>query len=191
MFLSDISYSGLSEFMPILLTSARSPINNRLELYATILAQIFMGIPGSLISTYMINIGYQKKWIIVFGFTLCGLATFCFLVAWEYWMVFLAVCLINLFNQIGYSSLLVLITESYNVEVRSLAVGWANAWCKFGGVISPVTLGVIFEAEGNITLGVFILSISFIAVGAVAILLKEPKNQTLLEEFRGKIENPI
>ena len=181
MFLSDISYSGLMEFMPILLTRARSRISNRLELYATILAQIFMGIPGSLISTYMVNVGYQKKWIIVFGFTFSGLATFCFLVAWEYWMVFLAVCFINLFNQMGYSSLLVLITESYNVEVRSLAVGWANAWCKFGGVISPVTLGVIFEAQGNIILGVFIISVAFIAVGAVAILLKEPKNLILLE----------
>lgn len=73
----------------------------------------------------------------------------------------------------GYSSFIAHTAESYPVELRALAVGWANAWCKFGGVLSPVTIGYIFGIDGGISLGVFIISLCFCLVGIVALFLKE------------------
>ena len=177
MFLSDVSYSALIEFMPILLVRTKSGAKSRIEVYSIILAQLAVGIPGSLISSYMVTKKYRKKYIISIGFLLCGVSVFFFVIAWEYWIVILATLLINLFNQMGYSCLLVIITESYATDIRALAVGWANAWCKFGGVVSPITIGIIFEVQGNIILGVFILSLAFCVVGVFSILLKEPENE--------------
>jgi hypothetical protein len=174
MFLADISYSALIEFMPILLIRVGAGVRTPVEVYSIILAQIFSGIPGSLVSSYMVVKGFRKKMIIFTGFILCGLAVFWFLVASQFWMVVLATCLVNLFNQMGYSSLLAIITESYDVDIRAFGVGWANAWCKFGGVVSPITIGVIFETQGNIILGVFILSLGFCVVGIFSVLFKEP-----------------
>lgn len=159
--------------MPILLSSIGSNIRSALEIYITILIQTSMGIPGSILSAYLSKMKVSKKWVIFLGFLLCGLSVLLFLVSSQYWMVLLSTCCINLFNQMGYSSFIAYTAESYPVELRALAVGWANAWCKFGGVVSPVTIGFIFGIEGGIVLGVFIISICFCLVGFIALFLKE------------------
>lgn len=181
MFLSDFSYSGLLVFMPIILSRSKSHISSQIGIYSTIVGQILVGMPGSFVSSFLVHRGYQKRWLVVTGFILCGLSVFFFLLANEYWMVFLAICLNYFFNNIGYSSIIALITESYNVRIRSLGVGWANGWSNVGGAISPLVLGVIFEIEGDILLGVFLLSISFGIVGVLALFLTEPKNLKLLD----------
>ena len=174
MFLSDVSYSALSTFMPILLNKIGTKIDNDLEIYGTILAQTFLGIPGTLISSYLATTGFGKKWTTAMGFFLSGLSVFIFLVSTQYWMVLLSTSFISLFNFMGYSTIMAIIPESYTVDIRSLGVGWANSWCKFGGVVSPVTIGIIFELDGGVVLAVFILSLSFAAVGVLAAFFDEP-----------------
>lgn len=181
MFLSDFSYSGLLVFMPIILSKSKSHISNQIVIYSIIVGQILAGMPGSFVSSYLVRKGYQKRWIVVVGFIFCGLSVFFFLLAFEYWMAILATSLNYFFNNIGYSTIIALITESYNVHVRSLGVGWANGWSNVGGAISPIVLGVIFELEGDILLGVFLVSVFFCLVGILAIFLTEPKNLKLLD----------
>ena len=75
----------------------------------------------------------------------------------------------------GYSSMMAIIPESYPINVRSIGVGWSNAWCKFGGVVSPVTLGIIFGLNGGIVIGVLLLALCYGVVGVVAAFYDEPK----------------
>ena len=173
--MSDVSYAALLAFMPILLTSIGNNIRSQLEIYITILIQTIMGVPGSLLSAYLSKSKIGKKWTIFLGFFLCGLSVLLFLASSQYWMVLVSTCCINFFNQMGYSSFIAFTAESYPVELRALAVGWANAWCKFGGVLSPISIGFIFGIEGGIFYGVFLISFCFCLVGVIALFFKENK----------------
>lgn len=181
MFLSDFSYSGLLIFMPIILEGSKLADSSQIIIYSMIVGQILAGMPGSFVSSHLVNKGYQKRWIVVAGFIFCGLSVFFFLLANQYWTVFVATSLNYFFNNIGYSTIIALITESYSVQVRSLGVGWANGWSNVGGAFSPLILGVIFEFEGNIIIGVFLISVFFCLVGIFAVFLTEPKNLKLLD----------
>lgn len=92
-------------------------------------------------------------------------------------MVLLTTSFINFFNFLGYSSSQAIVQESYPVSIRSLGVGWANACCKFGGFISPIAIGLIFGVDGGMTLGVFIIAISYSLVGVCAWFFDEPKGR--------------
>ncbi|OMJ93477.1 hypothetical protein SteCoe_3599 [Stentor coeruleus] len=176
-FLGDAAYGSLQAFMPILLQNLGSNLSSRLEIYSTVLAQVCLGIPGSILSSYLVTTFLGMKWTICLGFVLSGICVFLFLISNVYWMVLLTTSFINFFDFLGYSSSQAIVQESYPVRIRSLGVGWTNACCKFGGFISPIIIGLIFEVDGGMTLGVFIIAIFFGLVGVCACFLDEPKGK--------------
>lgn len=177
-----MSYSALVSFMPILLNKIGTKITNSTELYGTILAQVFLGIPGTLISSYLVTTVLKKKWTTSISFLLASLCVFIFLISTKYWMVLLSTSFIYFFNFMGYASIMAIIPESYPVNVRSIGTGWVNAWCKFGGVISPVAVGILFDLEGGITLSVLLISLCFAAVGVISAFFTEPNAKEIEEE---------
>ena len=181
MFLGDFSFSALMAFMPILLSDVGAKIDNDIQLYGTIIAQEFLGIPGTILSSYLVTTFMGKRWTTSSSFIIPALCVFMFLTSTQYWMVLLSTSLIYFFNFMGYASLMAIVQESYPVSIRALGVGWANAWCKFGGVLSPVTVGLLFELEGGMALSVLIISVSFGAVGIVSAFLVEPRGRTVEE----------
>jgi hypothetical protein len=174
MFLADVSYSSLMSFMPILLNSIGTKITSDVAIYSIILLQTTMGIFGSFLAAYLDTTAYGQKWSAFIGFVMSGVCVLAFLGSSQYWMVVVSTSFINFFDFVGYSSIMSLIPQSYPVYSRAMSMGWANSWCKFGGSISPVTIGLIFEAENGMIVGVFILSMCFIASGALSALLKNP-----------------
>ena len=174
MFLSDVSYSSLSTFMPILLHKIGSKSSNSIEIYGTILLETSLAIPGAFLSAYLVTTPLGMKWTTSISFLISGICIFFFLVSSKYWMVLLSTCLINSFNFMGYAGLVAIIPESYPIHIRSLGVGWANAWCKFGGVISPVTIGLLIESTSGTIIAVFILACGFCGVGLISSLFDEP-----------------
>ena len=176
MFLSDFSYAALMAFMPLLLSEVGAKIDNDLQIYGTILSQDFLGIPGTLISAYLVTTFLGKRWTSSGSFILTALCVFIFLTSTSYWMVLLSTSLIYFFNFMGYASLMAILQESYPVSIRALGVGWANSWCRFGGVLSPITVGLLFGVDGGMALSVLIISLSFGAVGLVSAFLPEPQD---------------
>lgn len=163
--------------MPILLQKLGTNLSSRLEIYSTVLAQVCLGIPGSLLSSYLVTTVLGMKWTICSGFALSGVCVFLFLISNAYWMVLLTTSFVNFFNFLGYSSSQAIVQESYPVSIRSLGVGWTNVCCKFGGFISPIAIGLIFDVGGGMTLGVFIIAIFYGLVGVSACFFDEPKGK--------------
>lgn len=174
MFFSDLSFSALSTFMPILLEKVGTQSLTDFEIYATVLAQISLGIPGSIASAYLVKTFLGKKWTTSIAFVVTALFVFFFLASNQYWMVLVSTSFISFFNFVGYSGLMAIITESYPVKIRSLGVGWANAWCKFGGIVSPVTVGLLIESSQGTVIAVLLISFCFLVVGVISAFFKEP-----------------
>ena len=88
-------------------------------------------------------------------------------------------CGIYLFSFTGYSAAYTLVSESYPTEIRSLGVGWTHAWCKFGGLVSPLTVGVLLQNEGGLYISILIVGFCFSVVGVLALLTTETRNRSI------------
>jgi putative MFS transporter len=170
-------WSALYAFMPILLSEIGAELESSLSIYLALLIQSFFCIPGTLLSTYLVTTRLGKKWTSVLGFTLTSFSVLFFLVSRSYLEVLISTCLMNFFDFIGFSSMMALVTESFPVELRSLGLGYSTAVLKFGGVISPVLIGLIFDQSNGIVLGVLLLCFFFLLISLFSSFLREPERK--------------
>lgn len=181
MVICDLPWAALYSFMPILLSEIGAEIKSSFLLYLTLLIQSIFFIPGTVLSSFLVNTKFGRKWTTVFGFLMTSASVLFFLVSENYAMVLVSTCLINFFDFLGFSTLMALVTESYPSNIRSLGLGWASAMLKLGAVISPAAIGYIFDQQGGIVLGVLILSFFFSLIGLASCFLQE--TNTVYSDF--------
>ena len=176
LFLSDLSFSATVLFMPSFLNQLGVVSKG---LYSTMVLQMSTGIPGIALASYTVETCLGRKGTVAVGYFLCGLSCWLFMVSNSYLEVLVFSCGIYLFSFTGYSAAYTLVSESYPTEIRSLGVGWTHAWCKFGGFVSPLTVGVLLQNEGGLYISILIVGFCFSVVGVLALLTTETRNRSI------------
>lgn len=163
--------------MPYFLNNIPNKVTDDASIYGTIILQISLGSTGTFVASKLVDTRFGRKWTVIIAYICCGVFTFLFLLAFNYWMILFSTVLIYFFNYIGFSAFFLLVPENYPTNIRAIGQSWVNAVSKFGGVISPFTLGLLTELNNGVTLGVFLIALSFGVVGVFGLLVKETRGR--------------
>lgn len=177
--LAEISYSTMTQFMPIFLDRVGGKVSGNIQLYYTLIIQQAAGIPGIGLSSYLVETRLGRKWTISISFILQGLCTFLFYSAETYPVLLVFTSLQTFFNYMGYSALYAMIAEFFPTEMRSIAVGWTNSWNKFAGTITPSIIGLLLGLNGGLTVSLLICVFANIISGVLCILCPETKGKEI------------
>lgn len=176
-FLTAFCFGGFSLFMPELLTrSGAGDFSDSSKLYLTMVIQQSAGVPGVIISVFMVKSFLGRRWSQSLALIMGGAVMNLFLIA-QYGTVLTSTFLFYFFSLMAYSVQYTITPESFPSEVRNTGVGVCSSANRLGALIAPSVSALLLSMSGGVTLPVVIFSLSLIIAGIVGAFLKETKNQ--------------
>ena len=163
--------------MPYFLSNIPNKVTDDAHIYGTILLQITLGSTGTFASSKLVDTRFGRKWTMIISYLCCGVFSFLFIIANSYWLILVSTVLIYFFNYIGFAAFFLLVPENYPTNIRAIGQSWVNAASKFGGVLSPFTLGLLVKIDNGVIIGIFLIALSFGLVGAFGLLVKETRGR--------------
>lgn len=162
--------------MPTLLSESAS--TGPAETYGMIVMQQACGIPGVLLAAWLINTKFGRKWTTAIPFFLSGLVTLIFFFSQSLSTVMACTTFANLFSYMGWGAIYTIVPESYETNVRSFGVGWANVMSKLGGVVTPTVTGLMLEL--SFTMTILFLAVCLMLVGVVSAFMTETRGKVIV-----------
>lgn len=150
--------------MPTLLSESAS--TGPAVTYGMIVMQQACGIPGVILAAWLINTRFGRKWTSVIPFLLSGLVTFIFFLSQAAATVIVCTSITTMFSYMGWGALYTIVPESYDTNIRSFGVGWANVMSKLGGVLTPTITGLMLEISFTLTIGFLAICLGLVGVAS-------------------------
>ena len=161
--------------MPTLLseTSNTGPI----ETYGIIVIQQTCGIPGILLASRLINTKLGRKWTTAIPFFIRGVVSLVFFFSQSVYAVTACTMISNSLSYMGWGAIYTIVPESYDTNIRSFGVGWANLMAKIGGVLAPTITGVMLEV--SFTMTILFLAVFCMLAGVISAFMKETRGKVM------------
>jgi MFS family permease len=187
-FLTAFCFGGFSLFMPELLKrSGAGDFSDSGKLYLTMVIQQSAGVPGVILSVYMVKSFLGRKWSQALALMLGGAVMNLFLIA-QYATVLTSTFLFYFFSLMAYSVQYTITPESFPSEVRNTGVGVCSSANRLGALIAPSVSALLFSMSGGVFLPVVVYSVSLILAGVVAVFLRETKNANTDSQYHHEFE---
>jgi putative MFS transporter len=169
-----------------------------MQLYGTTLKQAvtymlyisMLSIVGRFV-VYFLSEKVGRKFFIILGFTVSGIAICCGSVATTATQLFLLACLIRLFSEIGVCSATIYTPEVFPLHIRVLGASSAMGLGRVGGAVGAGLVG-LFVGAGRIPEMWIFLGAGSVIMGLATIWFGiEPKGKNLEELNKGGIESAV
>mmetsp|Transcript_7811 Transcript_7811/g.7669 ORF Transcript_7811/g.7669 Transcript_7811/m.7669 type:complete len:236 (+) Transcript_7811:227-934(+) len=142
-FLFYFSFIGCLLLFPHILASQSMETT-----YIVLISQQLSGLLGLILASKMVDTCFGRKWTMSVGFIFCGIMTFLFILADDFYISTVFSGLIYFGLLIGIASKNLITPESYKEDLRGTGVGFVMAVSRTAGIIAPVWEGFINETFG-------------------------------------------
>ena len=163
--------------MPFFLNNIPNKVTDDASVYGTIIIQFTLGSTGIFAASRLVDTQLGRKWTVIISYICCGVFSFLFLIASNYFMILGSTVLIFFFSNVGFASFFLLVPENYPTNIRAIGQSWVNAAGKLGGALSPFTLGFMVELNNGVTIGVVVIALAYGIIGPIGLMVKETRGR--------------